>query len=130
MAGKKPINFLGYKGNFLYDVLNYVRLIIRLMGDGRVNPFLKLLPIGSLAFVLWPIDVPGPIDDAAVLGLGCYLFIELCPKEVVEEHIQQLKTSGQSMFWQKSHSSKEDDISAVDIIEAEFRDKNNEKGEE
>ncbi len=123
MAEKKPVNFFGYKGNFLTDVLNYIRLIVRLMGDGRVNPFLKLLPIGSLAFVLWPVDVPGPIDDAAMLGLGCYLFIELCPKDVVEEHIQQLKNSSQSTIWQKSQPSKNDDISDADIIEAEFYDK-------
>jgi hypothetical protein len=65
----------------------------------------------------------GPIDDAAMLGLGCYLFIELCPKDVVEEHIQQLKNSSQSTIWQKSQPSKNDDISDADIIEAEFYDK-------
>lgn len=62
------------------------RLILRLMRDGRVNPLFKLLPLASLIYLLVPDIVIGPIDDAAVLGLGLYTFVELCPDEVVAEH--------------------------------------------
>ena len=30
------------------------------------------------------------VDDAAILWLGSYLFTELCPPEVVEEHMKAL----------------------------------------
>ena len=38
-----------------------------------------------------PIDIPGPIDDIAVLSLGFYLFTEMCPPDVVEEHMKNLR---------------------------------------
>jgi len=77
----------------LYDNL---RLIVRLMKDNRVGPLLKLLPIGALVYLVVPVDfLPvNPIDDGLVLWLGGYLFIELCPDDVVEEHrnaLNQLK---------------------------------------
>lgn len=123
MADKNPMRTFMDKGNFFKDVLNYIRLIVRLMGDGRVNPFLKLLPLGSLAYIIWPVDVPGPIDDAAILGLGFYLFIELCPKDVVEEHIKQLRETHKSRGWDATQPSENTEIRAEDIIEAEYREK-------
>jgi len=67
-----------------------VKLIIRLMGDSRVSPIIKLLPIFSMIYLFFP-DVPGPIDDAAIIWLGSYLFVELCPPAVVQEHMDALK---------------------------------------
>jgi len=77
----------------LYDNL---RLIVRLMKDNRVGPLLKLLPIGALVYLVVTVDfLPvNTIDDGLVLWLGGYLFIELCPDDVVEEHrnaLNQLK---------------------------------------
>lgn len=74
----------GYKGLSLT-----VRLILRLMGDSRVNILLKLLPIGALVYMIIPEPLP-IIDDALVVGLGLYGFIELCPQDVVEEHRARL----------------------------------------
>lgn len=76
-----------------------VKLILRLIGDKRVNIFLKLLPIVALIYVVSPIDlipgavipVIGALDDAAVLWLGATLFINLCPEEVVQEHMDALQ---------------------------------------
>ncbi len=31
------------------------------------------------------------VDDALVIWLGLYLFVELCPDDVVEEHLQTLR---------------------------------------
>ncbi len=71
---------------FLHGLGQQIKLILRLMADQRVNPLLKILPIAALAYLIWPIDIPGPIDDAMVIGLGLYTFVELCPDDVVAEH--------------------------------------------
>lgn len=72
-----------------------LRLVLRLLADRRVNFFLKLLPIGSLVYLFSPLDAAIPlIDDAVIVGLGTYVFIELCPQDVVEEH--QARLAGHS----------------------------------
>ncbi len=77
-------------GGFFQDLSTRAKLILRLLGDRRVNVFLKLLPIGSVVYLLMPDLAPGPIDDAAVIWLGAYLFVELCPPDVVQEHMRAL----------------------------------------
>ena len=74
-----------------------------------MNFFLKLLPIGSLIYLFSPLDAAIPfIDDAVIVGLGTYAFIELCPPEVVEEH--QAKLAGRDT----SHTSPDDDSEVID----------------
>ncbi|MEN6300099.1 MAG: hypothetical protein ABFD51_09385 [Anaerolineaceae bacterium] len=68
-----------------------IKLIIRLLADRRVNPLLKILPISTLVYMLVPDIVIGPLDDAAVIWLGTYLFIELCPPNIVKEHLDAIK---------------------------------------
>jgi len=88
-------------GGVMRDLLLRVKLIARLMGDRRVNPFVKLLPLASLAYLIWPIDlapglalpVVGALDDVALVSLGAYLFIEFCPPDVVQEHMQKLTSN-------------------------------------
>ena len=80
------------EGSFFENITFRVKLILRLMLDGRVNPFLKLIPIGSLLYVIFPFDIPGPIDDVAILWAGAYFFIEMCPPEVVQEHVDTLES--------------------------------------
>lgn len=91
---------------FVTNLVNQVRLVLRLMADPRVNFLLKLLPVGSLAYLLVPDLVPFIIDDALVLGLGTYMFIELCPEEIVEEHKKAL--------WEKENKGPEK------VVDAEF----------
>lgn len=79
------------KIGFLQGLTVQIKLIMRLMGDKRVSPLLKLLPIGTLVYLVVPDLMPGPIDDALVIWLGSYLFIELCPPEVVAEHKMALQ---------------------------------------
>lgn len=76
---------------FFAELANRFRLIGRLMMDSRVNPLVKLLPVGAVAYAIWPIDIPGPIDDAAVLWLGTTLFVQLCPPDVVDEHMRNIQ---------------------------------------
>jgi uncharacterized membrane protein YkvA (DUF1232 family) len=83
---------------FFQDMIVRVKLILRLMGDKRVNFLLKLLPVGALIYLVSPIDlipgavlpVIGALDDAAVLWLGVTLFVALCPEDVVQEHLNAL----------------------------------------
>jgi hypothetical protein len=89
MAQKTPNN-LSAKIGFFQKIWMEVKLVLRLMKDKRVNPFIKLLPLGAFIYWIVPDLVPGPIDDAMVMWLGFYLFIELCPPDVVAEHRQAL----------------------------------------
>jgi hypothetical protein len=73
------------------------KLILRLLGDSRVSPILKVLPIGSLVYLVMPDIAPGPIDDAAVIWLATYLFVELCPPAVVQEHLEALNATRKVM---------------------------------
>ena len=100
MANKKRGDIVvSSGGGVLRDLVLRLKLIARLMGDKRVNPFVKLLPVASLAYLIWPIDliagIPGvsALDDVALVSLGAYLFIEFCPPEVVQEHMQKLTSN-------------------------------------
>jgi uncharacterized membrane protein YkvA (DUF1232 family) len=73
-------------GGIFNSLTTTIKLIVRLMADRRVNPLLKLLPVATLVYMVVPDIMIGPLDDAAVIGLGTYLFIELCPPDVVKEH--------------------------------------------
>ena len=89
------------RGGMLKNIVMRIKLILRLMGDRRVSPWVKLIPIGTVAYWLWPIDlisgIPGlsAIDDIAVLGFGTYMFIELCPPDVVREHTKELSSNNE-----------------------------------
>jgi hypothetical protein len=78
------------------NLANYFKLIFRLMGDRRVNPLLKLLPIATLIYLFAPDFIPLPFDDALVIWIGTVLFIELCPPNVVDEHRNALKKAYQT----------------------------------
>ena len=75
-------------------ISNRVKLIVRLMVDGRVNPLLKLIPFASGLYLLFPDLAPGPVDDALLIWLSTYLFVELCPPEIVAEHERQISPAG------------------------------------
>ncbi len=84
------------QGGMTRDIVNRLKLIFKLMGDPRVSPLVKLIPVGALVYLVSPIDIvmgiPGiaALDDAAILWFGSNLFVELCPPEVVQEHLQAL----------------------------------------
>jgi hypothetical protein len=81
-----------YKSGFLPEVSLRIKLIAKLMSDRRVSILLKAIPVASLIyFFVYPDLAIGPIDDALVIWLASYLFVDLCPDEVVEEYIARLK---------------------------------------
>jgi uncharacterized membrane protein YkvA (DUF1232 family) len=100
MANKKSGDLVvSSGGGVMRDLVMRFKLILKLMGDRRVNPFIKLLPLASLAYLIYPFDlisiVPGvsALDDVALVSLGAYLFIEFCPPDVVQEHMQSLTSN-------------------------------------
>jgi hypothetical protein len=101
---------------FFEEITNRFRLISRLIMDGRVNPLIKVLPVATLAYVVWPIDLlpVNPIDDAMVLWLGTTLFVELCPPAVVQEHMDLL--TGKATLGQTAPPPG----SADDVVEGEY----------
>jgi hypothetical protein len=90
------------------------------MADRRVNPFLKILPIGTVLYFFIPDLILGPIDDALILGIGTYLFIELCPPHIVEEHREALRNIVDSKLSEVDKDRTP--IHEDQIIEGEFRD--------
>lgn len=78
------------RGGVFKELTLRIRLIFRLLADRRVNPFLKLLPLGSLVYFVVPDILFGPVDDAILIFLGGYFFIELCPNEIVQEHMDAM----------------------------------------
>lgn len=67
-------------------MVKQLQLIIRLMKDKRVHPLIKVLPFLSLLYLIYPDFVPGPFDDAVVIGLFLQFFMGLVPDELIEEH--------------------------------------------
>ena len=92
MTDKRNQPIAPHGGGIFDQIGARIKLILRLMKDRRVNPLLKLLPIGSLLYMIIPDLAPGPIDDAAIIWIGAYLFVELCPPEIVEEHQRELES--------------------------------------
>jgi uncharacterized membrane protein YkvA (DUF1232 family) len=97
MTEKKPGDLMmPPSGGVMREFVNRLKLIARLMGDSRVNILLKILPVATIAYLIWPVDllsvVPGlsALDDIAIVSLGNYLFVELCPPSVVQEHLKAL----------------------------------------
>ena len=79
------------------SIINQGRLVFSLLGDGRVPIWLKTLPLGALVYLISPIDlVPdailllGQLDDIAVVALGLKVFIEMAPRNVVDEHMRKI----------------------------------------
>lgn len=101
------------QGGVFHNLGLQIKLILRLLADRRVNPLLKLLPVGALIYFFVPDIILGPVDDALIIWLGAYLFVELCPPEVVQEHMDAL-TKVIPSEW---HDPLEGD---EDIIDAEY----------
>lgn len=83
---------------WLKEMVRQLRLTWRLLWDGRVPLWTKVIPPAVLAYVISPIDILpdfppmglNQLDDLAVLLLGVRLFIELAPPGVVREHLESL----------------------------------------
>ncbi len=116
MANRKDL-MIPPQGGMIRDFVLRVKLILRLIRDGRVSFWLKIIPVAGLVYLVSPIDlipdialpVIGELDDAAVLWLTNALFIELCPRDVVREHVQALS--------QDDSKAKDGDVVEADSVE-------------
>jgi len=106
--------------NIFRGIGDHLRLVWLLWTDSRVNPLLKILPLGSLVYLISPFDMVIPlIDDIGVFWFFTYLFIELCPEEIVAEHRQNIINTIEREWKERPVY----DFSEDDIEEAEFTEK-------
>ena len=104
----------GPKGNLVKQTLLQLRLIWRLMRDPRVNWLLKLIPIGGVGYLLLgPLDlitdffpVLGLTDDAGIILGSLWLFIEMCPPDIVKEHLDDLTSVTVKGTWKETEKDK------------------------
>jgi uncharacterized membrane protein YkvA (DUF1232 family) len=80
---------------------NFARLYWRLFRDRRVPILPKALLVLTLVYVVSPFDVIpdfipviGEMDDVVLVLSGLWLFIRLCPPEVVGEMVHDIATRG------------------------------------
>jgi uncharacterized membrane protein YkvA (DUF1232 family) len=115
------------QGGVIKDTLLRIKLIFRLMGDKRVNPWLKLIPIAGVLYLISPLDlipdvvfpVIGELDDIAILWLTNHFFIEFCPPDVVREHVRKL-ASNSDIIEEELNRAADDDVvdgEATDITD-------------
>jgi hypothetical protein len=82
---------------------DYFILTWRLLIDPRINPLLKLLPLGSLIYLISPFDLPTPIDDVGVA-----------------EHRSQIASTVDGRW---RDAAEDTEIDQAEVIDAEFRQK-------
>jgi uncharacterized membrane protein YkvA (DUF1232 family) len=91
-----------FTGRFVQVLLhlpNFARLYWRLFRDRRVSILPKALLVLTLLYVASPLDVVpdfiagiGEMDDVAVVLGGLWLFVRLCPPEVVRQTVHEIAT--------------------------------------
>jgi uncharacterized membrane protein YkvA (DUF1232 family) len=67
-------------------MIKNLQLIVSLLKDQRVHPLIKVLPLLSLIYLIYPDFIPGPLDDAVVIALFLKIFLALVPDEYIDEH--------------------------------------------
>lgn len=73
------------------------RLIWRLLRDRRVPIWTKAIVPAALIYLVAPIDLLpdavlglGQLDDLSILLMGFKFFTDLCPREIVQEHLTEM----------------------------------------
>ena len=98
MSKFTPSSELNETAGFLGGLLKQGRLAWRLLRDGRVPGWVKMVPFAALLYFLSPIDlIPdmalpglGEIDDLVILLLALKMFVDLSPTPIVREHLEDL----------------------------------------
>jgi len=100
-----------FSGGFFNDLMIKIRLTIKLVQDSRIDMLVKAIPILCLIYLVVPVDLLiGPFDDAVVLYFGMDFFISLCPRDIVDEYLLEIRGNAEP---QKPE----------DIIDADFKEK-------
>jgi uncharacterized membrane protein YkvA (DUF1232 family) len=118
---RRPHKPIQYHTSVFVRFANYLKLFWRLLLDRRVSLLLKLIPLCALLYVISPLDWLIPVvDDLLIASLGMFLFVELCPLEIVSEHRKAIE-SVLDAAWRDAPD--EETIHEEDIIEGEFHEK-------
>jgi uncharacterized membrane protein YkvA (DUF1232 family) len=102
-------------------LLRNLRLAWKLLLDSRVSlPIKLIIPGVMLLYILSPIDIIpdvilglGQLDDLAVFVLAVKLFIELSPRDIVQEHLRSLTGGGST--------PRPDAASEGEVVDGEYR---------
>ena len=117
---RPPRQPIPYRTSVFVRIANYLKLFIRLLLDPRVSILLKLIPFGALVYGISPLDWAIPVvDDLVILFLGIYLFVELCPENIVKAHRQAIEGV---LEGQARDAQDDEKIAEEDILEGEFHD--------
>lgn len=125
MNQNQPAKFGDKRNTPISEIVLHLKLIFALLGDGRVNFLLKVIPILGFIYMVYPIDLVSmipfvsAIDDIGVLWFTQYLFIELCPPNVVDEVRESLLNRLPAQDQGPTGNN------AEEIIDTEFRDIDN-----
>lgn len=120
MPAPNPRQPIKYKPGVFVRMANYLKLFWRLLLDRRVSILHKLIPFLASVYILNPLDRVVPlVDDLVILFLGIYLFVELSPEAIVNEHRQAIEGV---LAGKARDAQDEEQIAEEDIIEAEFHE--------
>ncbi len=110
--------------SFWQEVWEQVRLVYYLILDREVPIYLKIIPLLSFLYLIFPIDlIPdfavglGQFDDLTVLLAGAKVFIELSPNEVVARYIARMRNKGGYDTLDQPNQSEAELESESDIVE-------------
>lgn len=86
---------------FLAHLPNFIKLYARLYADKRISTLAKSVLVIGIIYFLMPLDlvtdflVPlGWIDDIIVMVGALWLFMKMCPRRIVEEHVEIIDQGG------------------------------------
>jgi uncharacterized membrane protein YkvA (DUF1232 family) len=92
-----PFLFTGRFLKLFLHLPNFARLYWRLFRDRRVAILTKALLVLTLVYFVSPFDVIpdfipviGEMDDIVVVLSGLWMFVRLCPPEVVRETVSDI----------------------------------------
>lgn len=130
MSEKPSPSDLSETVGILGTLLRQGRLVWRLLRDGRVPGWVKLLPVAGVFYLLSPVDflpdwaLPGlgELDDLAVVLLMLKAFVDLSPPDIVREHLEGLAG-------RRGKSQPANDLSSSPYIDGSYRilDENEDK---
>ena len=110
--------------SFLGELWQQIRLVYRLFKDPDVPIYLKILPVAAIVYLLLPFDflpdvIPGlgQLDDLTILIVGAKMFIDLAPHQVVERHLQGMRSQGDNLAAGDEQAGEEHYADDPDVIE-------------
>ncbi len=97
MSRRKKSVDVKQKAGTLAELVKNARLTLRLLRDPLVPLYLKAIPLVALLYLFLPFDFIfdpilglGQLDDIAVILLGVKLFIDMCPQDIVQRHLDEM----------------------------------------